>query len=78
LFSWILRDEALHIDPTEIMSDKILLDKKRGKKGDCVHEVVKMKDSSIDPTRIMSDRILGLSLTTKRGDFQNVSKLNLL
>jgi hypothetical protein len=61
-----------------MMSDKILLDKKRGKQGDCVHEVVKMKDSSIDPTRIMSDRILGLSLTTKRGDFQDVSKLNLL
>jgi hypothetical protein len=47
------------------MSDKILLDNKRGKQGDCVHEAVKMKDSTIDPTRIMSDRIV---LDNKRGN----------
>ena len=75
MYSCILRDEALHIDPTEMMSNKILLDKKRGKQGDCVHEVVNMKDSATDPTRIMSDRIV---LDNKRGDFQDVSKLNLL
>jgi hypothetical protein len=56
-------------------SDKIPLDKKRGKQGDCVHEVVKMKDLTTDPTRIMSDRIV---LDNKRGDCQDVSKLNLL
>jgi hypothetical protein len=58
------------------MSDKILLDNKRGKQGDRVHEAVKMKDSTIDPTRIMSDRIV---LGNKRGNsetFRNSISFN--
>jgi hypothetical protein len=61
-----------------MISDKILLGKKRGKQGNCVHEAVKMKDSTFDPTRFIEREDTRTVLDSKRGDFQDVSKLNLL